>query len=293
MSFTVIDLSQLPPPEVVEPLDYEQILAEQLADFYKRHPEHSALVESDPAFKVLEVCAYRELLLRARINDGARAIMLPYATGSDLEPLGAYWNVQRQVIDKGNPEAIPPREPVYEFDDSYRYRIQLSMEGQTNAGTWGAYLYQTRLADEKVKSAAAKSPTAGNVVVTVLSHEGPASEELLQTVRAHLNQPHVRQMTDQLTVQSAEIVPYRVKAKLYVQNGPGANEVMESARQTLVEYVGSMYQIGLLIPISGIYDALQQTGVVQVELTEPAADISVSDVQAAYCSAIELTQEVG
>ena len=292
MSFTVIDLSQLPPPDVVETLDYEQLLADILADYQTRHPDFSALVESDPAFKMLEVCAYRELLLRARINAGARAVMLPYATGADLDQLGSYWNIQRQVIEAGDPDAIPPREPVLENDTSLRIRIQLSMEGQTNAGTEGAYLSRTLEADGRVKSAAAKSPSEGKVVITVLSHEGDgsASAELVQAVNNHLNQPHIRQMTDAITVQSADIATYRVKATLYISPGPGANQVMEAARKAVTDYVASIHKIGVLIPISGIYGALQQPGVVRVELAEPRADIAIADHQAGFCAAIELTQ---
>ena len=292
MSFTVIDLSQLPAPDVVETLDYEQLLAEMLADLQARHPDFSALVESDPAFKVLEVCAYRELLVRARINAAARAVMLPYASGSDLDQLGSYWNIVRQVIDAGDPQAVPPREPVLEDDTSLRARIQLSMEGQTNAGTEGAYLSRALAADGQVKSAAAKSPTEGEVVITVLSHEGDgsASAELVQTVNDYLNQPHIRQMTDQLTVQSADIVSYRVKATLYISPGPGANQVMEAARQAVTDYVASVHKIGVLVPLSGIYGALQQPGVVRVELAEPLTDVNISDSQAGFCSAIELTQ---
>lgn len=64
--FTAVDLSQLPAPSVVETLDFETILQAMLDDLLARDPDFSALVESDPAYKILEVAAYRELLLRQR-----------------------------------------------------------------------------------------------------------------------------------------------------------------------------------------------------------------------------------
>lgn len=94
-SFTAIDLSQLPAPSVVEPLDYEQILGAMLADLKTRDPSFTALVESDPAYKILEVAAYRELLIRQRVNDAGRSVMLAYAHGSDLDHLGALMGVVR------------------------------------------------------------------------------------------------------------------------------------------------------------------------------------------------------
>jgi len=55
-------------------------------------------VESDPAYKILEVAAYREMLLRARINSAAKAVMLPYATGSDLDVLGSLFRTSRHEV---------------------------------------------------------------------------------------------------------------------------------------------------------------------------------------------------
>ncbi len=65
MAFTAVDLSQLRAPGVIEDLNFETILQGMLADLQARDPEFSALVESDPAFKILQVAAFRELLLRA------------------------------------------------------------------------------------------------------------------------------------------------------------------------------------------------------------------------------------
>ena len=60
-------------PEVLEKLNYEQILAEMLADFKNRFSEFSALTEADPVYKILEIASYRELILRQRVNDAAKA----------------------------------------------------------------------------------------------------------------------------------------------------------------------------------------------------------------------------
>ena len=87
--FTSVDLSQLPPPDVVETLDFETILAEMLADLRARDAVFDALVESDPAYKILEAAAYRETLIRQRVNEAARAVMLPSAFR--IPPSQATW----------------------------------------------------------------------------------------------------------------------------------------------------------------------------------------------------------
>ncbi|MBA4162391.1 MAG: baseplate assembly protein, partial [Novosphingobium sp.] len=88
-SSTAIDLSRLPPPDVVEALDFEAIFNRLRADFLARYPEFTAFVESDPAIKLLEVVAYSELVMRQRINDAARSVLIAYALGGDLDNLAA------------------------------------------------------------------------------------------------------------------------------------------------------------------------------------------------------------
>lgn len=296
MSYTVIDLSQLPPPKVVEELSIEAIFAEQLEELRGFDPELADnLKKGDPAYNQLLVSTAREYKLRQRVNEGAKAIMLPYAVDADLENLGAFWNVEKLVIDPGDPDAIPPREPIYEEDDDFRYRIQLAMEGQTNAGTEAAYIFHTLSADGLVKAARPKRLGDASVLDTVLSREGDGtpSEELLTTVRNHLQQPHVRQLTDEVIVQGASIKGYRVKAVLYIARGVGADQVMTAAREALIEYVESVHRIGFMVSLSGIYGALKQPGVVHVDLLEPTGDITTTDEEAAFCTAIELTQEAG
>ncbi|HML28952.1 MAG TPA: hypothetical protein PKE16_08950, partial [Hyphomicrobium sp.] len=93
---TAIDLSELGPPPVVEVLAFEDILAEVKADLVSRWPDFNVgTLESDPVVKVLEVLAFREIALRARVNDAARAVMLSESTGGDLDHLAPYYGVVR------------------------------------------------------------------------------------------------------------------------------------------------------------------------------------------------------
>ncbi len=118
-----IDLSLLPPPFVVEELDYETLLAERKATLISLYPEEQRTavartlsLESEPLVKLLQENAYREVILRQRVNDAARAVMVAYAVGSDLDQLGANNNVERLVITPADPSAIPPIEAVMESD---------------------------------------------------------------------------------------------------------------------------------------------------------------------------------
>lgn len=82
----VIDLSQLPAPDVVETLDFETILAERKATLVSLYQEdeqeavaRALTLESEPLVKYLEENAYREVILRQRINEAAQAGMVAYA----------------------------------------------------------------------------------------------------------------------------------------------------------------------------------------------------------------------
>src|SRR5256885_8554081 len=91
-------LDALPPPGVVETLDFERILDAHRADLLARHPEAAEVLalESEPLNKLLEAHAYRELLYRARVNDVARAHLIAFAQGSDLDHKGAFYDVARR-----------------------------------------------------------------------------------------------------------------------------------------------------------------------------------------------------
>jgi phage-related baseplate assembly protein len=139
-----IDLSSLPAPEVIETLAFEAIVADIKADLVARHPDAFAIVnlESEPLIKLIEAAAYRELLLRGRYNDEARALMLAYATGADLDHIGAtYYDEARLVVTPADLEAIPPTEAAMETDADYRARLALKPESWSVAGPRDAFKF--------------------------------------------------------------------------------------------------------------------------------------------------------
>ncbi|MCE8028807.1 baseplate assembly protein [Halomonas daqingensis] len=286
-----IDLSQLPTPRVVERLDFEEILAQLLEGLAARFPDFDVPAESDPAHKVLQVCAYREMLVRQRVNEAARAVMLSYAEREDLDNLGALFNVSRLETDPGDPDAIPPVPPRYESDADLRRRILLSLEGLSTAGPEGAYIYHALSADGGVLDASATSPAPGEVVVTVLARAGDGTPDqvLLEAVDAAVSAETVRPLTDHVTVQAAEILPYTIEATLYFYPGPDSQVVLAEAEEMAQAYADGQHRLGIDITLSGLYAALHRPGVQRVELASPTDTLEVNRQQAAFCTAINLT----
>ncbi|MFW5403582.1 baseplate assembly protein [Pectobacterium carotovorum] len=293
----MIDLSQLPAPAVVEELDYEAIYTERKAMLLSLYPEdqraavaRTLTLESDPLVKLLQENAYRELLWRQRVNEAARAVMVAFAQGDDLDQLGANFSVSRLVITPVDDSTLPPTPALMESDSDFRLRIQQSFEGLSVAGSVGAYQYHGRSADGRVADVSVVSPSPASVTVSVLSREGDgsASPELVAIVAAALNGEDVRPVADRVTVQSAVIIPYEIDATLYLYSGPEKEPVRAAAEQKLKTYISAQHRLGRDIRRSAIYAALHVEGVQRVELTTPAADIVLTDAQASYCSRYQL-----
>ncbi|WP_241087529.1 baseplate assembly protein [Candidatus Vondammii sp. HM_W22] len=291
--FTAIDLSKLPSPDVIESLNFETILQFIKDDFTERAPEHAGVLdlESDPLVKLMESAAYVVLTLRQRVNDASRAVMLAYAGGADLDNLAALFAVERQVVELGNLDAIPPIPPTYEDDARLRRRVQLSLEGHSTAGPVGSYLFWGLSADPRVKDIDVASPNPGEVLITVLSIEGNGTSDqiLLDIVDAALNHEDVRPLTDQVTVQSATVIDYQVQAELTFYAGPDTEIVRQVAQQAVIDYVVEHHVLGHNITLSGLFAALHQPGVQNVIISSPASDIAVQPHQAAHCSSVSVT----
>ena len=288
---SVIDLEKLPPPDIIETLDFETILNEMLDDLRERLPALDISLESDPTYKILEVAAYRELLLRSRINDASSAVMLAYAVGPDLDNIAAMFNLGRQIVLPGDNSAIPPAPPVYESDSRFRARIQLSLNGLSTAGPIGSYLFHALSADARVKDVDVSSPSPGRVVVTVLSAVGlgEPDDELLELVNARLNAEDVRPLTDFVTVQAPEIVIYSVEAELILFNGPDAEVVRRASLDAVQQYAEDRHRLGHDITLSGLYAALHQPGVQRVNLLTPNENIVVLPNAAPFSELFNVT----
>ncbi|MDO4235620.1 baseplate assembly protein [Pseudomonas sp.] len=300
-SFAAIDLSQLPPPQIVEQIDFEQILAERKAYMISLWPadEQAQIaarleIESEPLTKLLQENTYRETVWRQRVNEASLANLLATARGTDLEQLAGNFNVKRLVIQQGKANAVPPILTLMEGDDSLRERAQMAWEGLSTAGPRNSYIFHARAADGRVADATAESPSPAVAVVTVQSllGDGTAPPELLAVVNAYLSDDDRRPVADRLTVQGAQILNYQVKAKLYLlSSGPESEPILAAAEQRLLAYVHQRRRLGMEVSESALHAALHVEGVRKVEL-EDWVDIVATKAQAPYCTGITLSRGV-
>ncbi len=171
---------------IVEKPNFEEIFSRMKEELVRRDETFSGLVESDPAMKVLEVAAWRELLLRQRINEAVKGNLLKFATGEDLDNLAEFYGVERQKE---------------EDDERFRKRIKAKIVGSSTCGSKEHYRYHALSADSRVKDALVESTIPGKVQISILSTQtGIVSEELLEIVKKQVTRDDIRVLTDTVTV---------------------------------------------------------------------------------------------
>lgn len=285
-----IDLSGLPAPDVLIPIDYENMLSAIKADLISRDPSltDALSLESDPLTKLLESVAYLHMLKTNQVNQTAKAMLLAYATGTTLDHLASAVNVSRLLVKQGNPNAVPPMPDIYESDDAFRRRIQLEPE-RASAGSEGAYMFWALSSDGDVRDISVVTATAGVVTVYVQSHsELVASDILKEKVRQAVDNPNRKPFTDQVRIASGQPFGFDVQAELTLYPGPDKDVVMATARAELDKYLEKVRYLGYDVTISGLHHALHQAGVQRVKLLAPLNDINLPKGKYANCTGVML-----
>lgn len=322
--FAAVDLASLPLPNVIETISFETIFAALKSDFIARCTaagvDYSAInLESDPVVKLFEAAAYREMIVRQRVNDAARARNLAFATASDLDALAVDAGVYRLTITP----ATSTTEAVMESDDDLRRRVQLAPEALNTAGCAGAYVFNALTAGAApvlisvsspdantvtltyqfdgtyttvsalVKDATAIRPVAGSVLVTVLGRngQGVVDTATLDLIAANLSAGSTRPLCDEVTVQSATIRTYSVTAALEVYEGIDLDAIRTAAIANLTAVTKARHALGESVTDSVIKAALHVSGVKTVHLTG-WADIVCDETQAPYMTASTITSYI-
>lgn len=251
-----IDFARLPPPKVIEEIDYEELLKIYKAEVLQKNPSLAAALQLEQSATniILEVEAYAEMIVRERINSAARASMLPFAKGSDLDVIGARFNVFR----------LPD-----ELDESLRFRIQVSMEAYTTAGSPGAYIFHAKSVSSDVRDVTAVSPErgTGRVIVTVMANgANPVpSSALIDAIYDRLMSDGIKPLTDDISVLPVRKIQTDITAKLTLYPGPDASLVVADVQKALTSLRNRISMIGRDLKRSALLAALSQEGVHNVE----------------------------
>lgn len=304
--FSVVDT--LPAPAVVEPLDYEAVLASLKADLSARLPELAPVLalESEPLVKLLEVAAWRETVLRARINDAARAVMLPWATGSDLDNLAARYDLAR----------LPG-----EDDERLRRRVLIGYHALSAAGSRQSWMLRALSVSTDIRQVDVWADRPGRVKVCLLARVDDdardvtaqdaavgrtlfgahpqanrcwrvarAGDPIVAQVAAALLAEDVRPLSVEVDVTVAQVLPVAVSARLIHPPGLDAALLVAQARQRL-DALAARTAFRVDLTRSAIIAALMVDGLRDAILSAPAEDVPAGPGELPVITAVDLSAE--
>lgn len=285
---TSIDLSRLPPPDAIEALDFETMLAAFKTRFLAYWdaqrvidptlPAYNTIeLESDPAAIVGQAWSYVRLMDRARVNDGIKALLGPLATGSNLENLVASRNIERQTVTP----ATGDTPAVMEGDVALLRRYLLSYDVPC-AGSAGRYLFDAWTAwpqsedktlglwDARVNGRAVHG-RRGDTDVVIIGPMGraPTTAELA-TVRAAVTAATRAPEATAISVMAATRVEYTVSIVLEVPGvGPSAETIQAEAFSRVTAAAIERMLIAGEIPDGLLAGAAYGSGVIRVRDLAP------------------------
>lgn len=275
---TALDLSVLPTPEIIETVDYEVIVTAMRDDLVARFPAIAGVIdlESEPARKLIEVFAYREILLRARANDAARANLLAYATGADLDHLAAWYDVTRLAN---------------EADAQLRTRIILAIRGRSTGGTEPRYRSVALSASARVADAVVWRDGLTPVVrcaIYATDNNGVPDAGLLVAVTEHLTAPDVRMVNDTIVVSAAVQKVQNITAQLTLLPTTSESILADIEAALRADWLAER-RLGFDMTLSWINSRLMRAGIYKAAITLPAADVIAAPSEAISIGTVTLT----
>lgn len=159
-------------------------------------------------------------------------------------------------------------------DEEFYELLRLSMDGYSCAGARGGYIYFAKQVSTEIADVIAATPAPGVVKLYVLMEDGtPASDEIKEKVLAACGADDVRPMTDYVSVEDPENVPYSIRFTYYVQkdSGTGMGSLAAAVQAKVEEYAAwQCAKLGRDINPSRLISMLMETGIKRVDLQEPA-----------------------
>lgn len=230
---------------------------------------------------LIDLCAYRESLCRAAINEAARQNLVAFARAPMLDYLGELVGVAR----------LPG-----EDDERLRERIRLAPEHFSVAGPRLAYRFHAMSAGADVLDVAVRSPEPGVVVLHPLADVAgsPALPDaaLIARVLAAASADTVRPLCDTVHVELPIDLPYTVAARIVVLDLYDPATVRAAAQEAVTAFCATRARrLGQDIARSALIAALHVTGVKRVLLDAPAADLAAEAHAWTHATSIDVTVE--
>lgn len=307
---TAIDLSRIPLPAAIEPLDFDVLFAGAVERFVADYAAARAIdpslkeytvenIKTDPVITELRTWSNLRLYDRQRVNDGIMALLAARATGTDLDNLVANRNIERKVSQPATSNSAA----VMEGDAALLRRYLLSFDAPA-AGSAGRYLYDAWTAwpqsEDKASGLWDARPNGravhgrrGDTDLVIIGPFGrlPTSQELA-TVRAAVTDPSRAPEACGVTVMAATRVEYQANLVIEVPGlGPSAETLRQEATNRTRAAAESRMLIGGEIPAGFLVAAAYGDSVIKVRDLSPVA-ISPDPYKIPVMTGLTVTVEV-
>lgn len=300
---TTVDLSRIPLPAAIEAITYEARLDAFIGRFVTAWDTLRVLrpelplydvetLETDPAVVVLEAAAFMSTLDRQRVNDAVKAVLLPTATGTDLDNIAALTGTQRLVITP----AVGATPAVMESDDRLRLRALLSWDrpaaGSADGYLFDAYTALPVLLHAKVNGAAIHG-RRGDVDVVLIGPGGRLLTEIeLTTVRTAVLAPNRKPEAVSVSVINATRRVWNASLRLEVTRGPDASLIMAEADARIRAMAALRTVVGGELPAEAVIGAAYGPNVLRVIEVAPVPDLAPEPYGVPVLGTLTLTTEV-
>lgn len=285
----------LPEPNIIENISFENQFETLKADFQSRSPEYSAFQDSDPIMVFLQVVAAIIVDMLFKINTAVKSTLVLLASGLFLDHLAVFWNITRRVIVEADPNANPPVAAVLESDEDFRCRLLLAIKGFTKGATKEYYQYYALESDPLVDSAQVFKEEINTPFVDIAirskDNNGVPSQALIDSVEEYMNSDPVRSISDVVRVRSAVGASLDVEANITLLPDAPSSAIAD-IKEYFEQQLNSINELGRDITVSWIISRLNTSDVYSVELLSPTADIIVEPFEFVALNSIILNEQV-
>jgi len=303
ISYTTLDLSTLPAPWAVEPWTFDAILSDSVTNFLSYWSAAQAKDPTLPAYTVqtlkgnpvnfvLSAGAFREGLLRQRVNEAVLQVMWASSTGSDLDQLGALVGLGRRTITPEDDTTTPITPAVMESDAEFRARGPFALDATAIGFAGGTYRSIVLSASPAVKAVAIVRGAPGEVALILQGRnaDGSIADADAAAVRAIIVEND--QLTDVVSVRSAAPLPYAIVAHVTVPPGPAIGPVQATAVAGLTGAASALQIIGANVPTDALIAAGRLPAMAKFTLVSPPADLVVAPDQISYATSVTVNVSV-
>lgn len=283
---SIIDISGLPAPVIIEQVSFAAIKARDIAKFkslweavrdaYPQAglPEYDVeMLETDPVVIALEAIAFSEMLLRDRVNVALKAILPAFARGTNLAAIVSRLGVIRasgetdaQLLERYLVALARPSAGSYL---GYRSRVLEAWPGRGDVEIYGPDTHGRR----------------GDIDIVLAAPQGAAvASGIINSVYSAVASKDAKPLTDVVSVRAATVRIYMVRHKLTVEEGRNAGPILAAAIAAMRSFVFERYAIGQSIPRSAILATGYVPGVIAVEDLTDGTNIDVAPDDVPWCA---------